>query len=172
MPHWTKSDLTQEELQKHLHYNPLTGHFRRLIPSPRRPHDRGKIIGAKPTARGYRVVSINGISYLLHRLAWLYVHGCWPPYQIDHANGDRGDNRIANLRAASCQENQRNQRLSKRNKSGYKGVSWSSSKGMWQVSIVVNKKHKFLGAFSDPHEAGAAYWRAAQVLFAEFARAA
>lgn len=33
-----------------------------------------------------------------HRLIWFWVHCVWPPDDIDHVNGDRSDNRLANLR--------------------------------------------------------------------------
>ncbi|EHB7575351.1 HNH endonuclease, partial [Escherichia coli] len=33
----------------------------------------------------------------VHRIAWLMVYNDWPTDVIDHINGDRSDNRIANL---------------------------------------------------------------------------
>ncbi len=46
--------------------------------------------------------------YKAHRLAWFYVHGVWPKEQIDHINGDKADNCIANLRLADFSKNQAN----------------------------------------------------------------
>ena len=31
-------------------------------------------------------------------LLWLVVHGEWPPAELSRVNGDRRDNRLANLR--------------------------------------------------------------------------
>jgi len=47
---------------------------------------------------GYVRIGVDGGKYTAHCLAWLYTHGVWPSDQIDHINGNRSDNRIANLR--------------------------------------------------------------------------
>jgi HNH endonuclease len=47
---------------------------------------------------GYRYVEIDGELYRADRVAWLYVTGEWPEGEVEHINGDRGDNRWENLR--------------------------------------------------------------------------
>lgn len=83
--------------------------------------------------------------YYAHRLAWLFVHGVVPDGQIDHVNGLRSDNRIANLRDVSLQENRMNQRLRKTNTSGEVGVSWCAKNNKWHVRVA--RKH--IGYFSN-----------------------
>ena len=43
-------------------------------------------------------VSIDNRRHLLHRLAWLWMTGALPRWNVEHINGDRSDNRWANLR--------------------------------------------------------------------------
>jgi hypothetical protein len=57
---------------------------------------------------GYYTAKINGKSYLVHRLAWLYVHGEFPKQDIDHKNRIRNDNRLCNLRSVSRTDNCQN----------------------------------------------------------------
>ena len=35
---------------------------------------------------------------MAHHLAWLYMTGEWPEYDIKHVNGLKDDNRFSNLR--------------------------------------------------------------------------
>lgn len=85
--------------------------------------------------KGYVVIGINGIGYLAHRLAWAYVYGDYPEGEqplIDHINGKRGDNRIANLKISSHGENNRNKKMRSTNTSSVNGVfrreMWNGSK--------------------------------------------
>lgn len=90
-------------LQQALAYDPETGIFTWLV----RPSQRARAgsPAGYPTGHGYRAIRYRGEVYLAHRLAWAFVHGAFPPEVMDHINGDRADNRIANLRAVSQAEN-------------------------------------------------------------------
>lgn len=88
--------------------------------------------------RGYRLVCINYKDVLVHKIVYLMHHGYIPEY-IDHVNGIRTDNRIENLRAATCSQNGYNQKKSSRNKSGCKNVSWNALRSKWAVRIVYGK---------------------------------
>lgn len=99
-------------------------------------------------AYGYKAGSIFNRRYLAHRVIWALTHGEWPD-EIDHINGDRADNRLANLRSANRQENMRNMRLGTRNKSGSLGVSWDASRNKWRATITDGGKHITIGRFDD-----------------------
>ena len=89
---------------------------------------------------------------------------------VDHRDGDGLNNRRANLRLATCQQNVQNARISKRNTSGLKGVSWRKTNGKWHAQIKVNGRQLNLGYFPTPESAHAAYCKASATLHGEFGR--
>ena len=105
---------------------------------------------------GYLRMKLNRKSYKAHRIAWLLTYGSWPVDQIDHINGNKKDNRLANLRNVSNRENSRNKKIYKNNTSGTIGVSFDKSKQGYVASIMINGKHKNLGVFKNKEEAIAA----------------
>lgn len=103
-------------------------------------------------------------------MIWLVHFGEWPSDQIDHANGDGADNRIANLRLATATLNQANKGLQKNNTTGFKGVRRKNDGRYFSVIKKQGKVH-YLGLFTEPALAHAAYEAAASRLFGKFARA-
>ena len=160
--------LTQDLIRELLHYDPETGEFRwRRASTGGR---RGRSAGARAGYRlrtGYWFVGLNRRRYLAHRLAWLYMTGEWPPEEIDHVNGDRADNRWANLRLASKSQNMANAPAKKSNKLGMRGV-FKTRNGRYQAQITVNRQVKHLGTFNTPEEARAAYLKASRQGHGEF----
>lgn len=80
---------------------------------------------------------------------------------VDHINGLTLDNRRANLRLVSMSVNSINCRMYRTNKSGYRGVSWDSSKGAWQAGIKIDNRMFNLGRYQTAEEAALAYNRRA-----------
>ena len=105
---------------------------------------------------GYYTAKINGKTYLVHRLIWLYVHGNFPHKYIDHKNRIRNDNRLCNLRDVNTTDNAQNISLPSHNKSGHIGVSWFKNHSCWTVYVKVNKKNKWLGCYKNLDDAVAA----------------
>lgn len=157
------SELTRDRLKELMHYDQETGVFTRLVTTNNRGAKAGDTAGSK-SKNGYLFVSIGYKKYLLHRLAWLYVHGCWPEKDIDHINGIRTDNRIANLRDVSRSENLQNTRGPRANSSsGLLGVSFDKGRNKWTSQIMLDGKHIHLGRFDDKEKAHQEYLKAKRI---------
>lgn len=93
-----------------------------------------------------------------------------PGERVDHIDGNALNNTRDNLRVCTPSQNSTNIGLTRRNTSGYKGVTWNKRYRKWQASITVDRKCKYLGSFATPQEAYAAYCEAALKYHGEFAR--
>ena len=159
--------LTQARLKALITYDPETGGMTWNMKRGR-AHRRDHAGYVAPD--GYWRITIDGKSWLLHRLAWLYMTGDEPPAIIDHADLDRTNNRWANLREATKSQNNANSHTRARSATGFKGVFHHKRK--FRAQISVDGRCKYLGLFSSPEEAHAAYQRAAEAQYGNFARAA
>jgi hypothetical protein len=110
-----------------------------------------------PNFYGYYRCAIDRQRYMAHRIAWLIYYGRWPNGCIDHKNGVRTDNRIANLFDVSHAENQQNLPLRKNSKTGYIGVYWATHAQAYIAKISVKGKHIHLGQSKDPAECAKMY---------------
>jgi hypothetical protein len=160
--------LSAEELRRLLDYDPETGVF--TWRANRGPNARAGATAGNLNHHGYIQIVVCRRKYQAHRLAWLHVYGKWPPHDIDHINLDRCDNRLANLRSATRSENLANTSVRADNTSGVKGVSWHKQRGKWAARARINGKYAHLGLFENRQEAAAAYARATENYFGEFAR--
>ena len=89
---------------------------------------------------------------------------------VDHINHNTLDNRRANLRPATKQQNSWNQRKKRGNyTSRYKGVHFNKSMNRWGARLVYNGKDIPIGYFDDEKSAARAYDAKASELFGEFA---
>jgi len=144
--------ITQSELKKLVHYDPLTGIFTRKVSS--NAFNIGDI-ATSDTGNDYLKIYINREQYLAHRLAWLYVHGYFPENDIDHKDRVRDNNRIKNLRESSRQCNIRNGSLRCNNKTGIKGVVKNNNIKFptWRSNIFISGKQYCLGTHKSFGEA-------------------
>jgi hypothetical protein len=150
--------LTQDRLKELLSYDPETGIFINVV-------QRARSIKIGSAAgwddNEYIRIEIDNKTYRAHRLAWLYIYGNFPKKGIDHINGNKADNRLINLREASDLQNGQNQHNpTKRNTSGYLGVSWSKRENKFVAQIRVNGKGRQIGFFNTAEEAHEAYLKA------------
>jgi len=161
----TTPPFSVNELRRLLHYNPDTGVFRWRV--KRRGSSSGKC--GSINSNGYVRIRIDYQSYAAHALAWAYMTGTYPTLIVDHRDKVRSNNRFENLRLATRVQNSQNANKSKRNTSGYKGVSFNKAARKWTALIRVDKRSKYLGLFTTPEEAHKAYCEASTLYFGEFA---
>lgn len=130
--------------------------------------DRVKDVAWTIDPRGYVAgrPSKSKSSVTLHR--WILMYRDSEVGTIDHADGNKLNNKRSNLRQCSQAENARNTKLAKNNSSGFKGVSLDVN-GKWRARIWKDRKEIRIGTFSNIEDAVAAYDKAALELHGEFA---
>lgn len=148
-----RAGLTQAQVQGLLHYDPTTGVFTNKVNRGRaKAGERADTSGT----RGYRQLVIGGVLYRASRVAWLYVTGAWPAYDVDHRNGIPSDNRFDNLRDVTAHVNQQNrQRANRQNRAGMLGVTLR--RGRFQARIRIEGEIRHIGTFDNAGAAHAAY---------------
>jgi hypothetical protein len=157
--------ISEADLHKILRYDQDTGllywlpRCRYMFNSDRTLKSWNSKYAGKPAlccpSHGYMYGRIFGKSFFAHRVAWAMSYGFWP-IVVDHINGNKADNRIANLRDTDTKGNSRNSKQSAINKSGQTGVFWFSRNAKWQSGIKVDGRYIYLGLFNDFNEAVAA----------------
>lgn len=103
-------------------------------------------------------------SYMLHRL----ITNCPPELVVDHINHDKTDNRIANLRICTRQENNRNRRIGINNTSDTTGVYFNEQSKKWVAYIMVDQEQKYLGIYENIEDAIEARKKAQAEIFQSF----
>lgn len=153
-----ETQVSIAELRETFEQDPLTGRI------------RNRTTGATDCdgGPGYRQIRCFGAARYSHRIAFALAHGRWPKATIDHINGNRKDNRLANLREASRSENQCNRGRQKNNTSGVAGVHYHRASGKWQAYIAKAGRQKHLGLFPTREEAAAARVKEQSRLFGAF----
>lgn len=153
----SKHDLTAEILREWIDYDPETGAMRWR----KKPAHGGVKQGDKAgrvNEKGYVRICLLGHFYVAHRLVWLHATGRWPEHQIDHINGQKTDNRLANLRDVSASMNCQNRRApAKAGKKEPLGVCWNKKERKFQASIYVDGRLRHLGLHETADAAHAVY---------------
>jgi hypothetical protein len=89
---------------------------------------------------------------------------------VDHINHNGLDNRRANLRIVTREQNGWNiQKRSSVCSSHYKGVSLNKKRGFWRAHIAYKGKQIYIGIFDNEDSAAKAYDEKAKELFGEYA---
>ena len=105
-------------------------------------------------------------TILMHRL--ILGESC--TFAVDHADGNGLNNTRRNLRYATTQQNQQNQRKSKGRSSKYKGVTLHKPTGKWLARIRVDGHLHYIGQYDDERAAALAYNARAKSICGPFAR--
>lgn len=105
---------------------------------------------------GYFTGAVLAIPLVAHRVAFSIYHNRELVGEIDHISGDKGDNRIVNLREVDHTGNARNVSLYSSNTSGTPGVMWDASRRVWDAKINYNGRQRRIGRFHRKEDAIAA----------------
>ena len=160
------ADDDVRRLRECLVYDPDTGDLRWKV---RRSNVVAGSLAGCVDHRGYRFVRLDRRLLLAHRIAWALHYGAWPDQDIDHANADKGDNRIANLRLASRVQNIAN--AHSRSRRGFpKGCYQLKGRQRWYSQIKVNGQIRRLGTFDTVEAAAAAFEREHSAAHGVFSR--
>lgn len=121
------------------------------------------------TAQGYagRTSQVGKVKswLLMHRVVAKAPAGM----HVDHANGNKLDNRQSNLRCCTPAQNQANRSVQSGRR--YKGVIYQKQIApKVRAEINVNGQARHLGCFASAEDAARAYDRAAREQWGEFAR--
>lgn len=156
-------DLT-ERLRELFRYDPETGWFIRRV---NKGSFRAGTRAGSPSGHGYRKIGFEGIRIYEHQAAWLYIYDEWPP-EVDHRDGNKSNNALANLRIATRTQNNFN---SKREpgQSGLRGAYLDTRSLRWFSKIQIGWQVKYLGAFDSAEEAHLAFMKAVELHHGEFA---
>jgi hypothetical protein len=142
--------LTQEQLRQEIHYDPETGIFMKM--SVCRGGLKPKVlIGNVKSSSGYLQIRISGKVHQAHRLAWFYMTGRMPDFQIIHVDGIKHNNRWGNLeRRTSIRVDKK---AGSEHGSGVMGVTWVKDKSKWRARIRINDIDVHLGMFKELNDA-------------------
>jgi hypothetical protein len=160
----TREPFDANYLHSILEYNSDTGEWRWRV--PRRGTHTGQIAGYINKGDGRRRIRIDYVAYLSSNLAWLYMTGEWPRFEIDHIDRNRANDRWNNFRLVTRFQQMMNKTVSKLNTSGVTGVLRCNNR--WFATIRVNGKRIFLGSFLYYGDAVAARKKAEIEYYGEF----
>ena len=135
-----------------------------------------RILKQTINTNGYNILClcVNGKRKIvkIHRLvALIFIPNPENKPHVDHINNNTLDNNVNNLRWATRSENQHNQKLSKANTSGVKGVSYNKSKKKWVAQIQLDGIAIHIGYFDTIEEAKQARIKKANEAFGVFTNA-
>lgn len=155
---------TQQRLRELFDYDPETGLLTWRGKASRKHHP-GMTAGTRHHSGAWQV-RINGTIFLVHRIIWKWLHD-EEPVVVEHRDGDEGNNREANLRAADTSLNGQNRRKVQGKKLP-KGV-YRNRQGKFVAQMKHQGSHFYLGIHETPEAAHKAYVEMAVLVFGEFA---
>jgi hypothetical protein len=91
--------LTAKLVRELLDYDPSTGYFTWKETRSRLAikGDEAGTLRVDKSGKKYLMIVISGRGHVANRLAWLHVHGEWPPGRLSAIDGDLSNTRLENL---------------------------------------------------------------------------
>ena len=156
-----KPHPTQKELQEAFFYDEETGMLHWKI-RPSTNIQVGTVAGYKSND-GYCYLKLKGREYLAQNIIWILNYGDIPiDLQVDHADRNRSNNVLENLRLATQRQQNINQSA--------RGFSFCNRvTNPWKVAHRINGKSYYIGIYSTALQARLAYERYTSDLEPEFA---
>jgi hypothetical protein len=106
---------------------------------------------------GYIRIQVDGVKYLAHRIAWVFIHGSIDDgIEPDHKDRNGLNNSQDNLRCATAGQQNCN-RAQLPSKSGIRGayfMDYANKSKPWQARAVSNGNDVFLGYHETAQAAG------------------
>lgn len=118
-----------------------------------------------PNGGGYLFVNHDTVAYKQHRVIYCIYHAqdITAELQIDHIDGNRGNNRPTNLRMVTRRENCQNKRIHREGK--LCGIQWHSRLNKYEAVIWLKKEGSVsLGVMDNQEEAYIRYQEALSLL--------
>lgn len=138
--------ITQENIRHFFEYDPETGVLVRVAKVNR--HNGltypCHVVVSGDNGAGYSRVEVCGQRAFAHVVIFILMVGRHPE-SVDHINGDKQDNRWANLREVSHGENMVNKGVYKNSPFGVPGVSFKH--GSYVAAFQMNGERFHVGSF-------------------------
>jgi hypothetical protein len=136
----------------------------------------GIILKARNDKDGYLRVNLyeDAIrkTHQVHRLvANAFIDNPDDKLCVDHKDNDKTNNHISNLRFATSKENSQNRKLSSRNTSKVKGISFHKKAKKWHAQIMIDGISIHIGLFANLEDAKIARVNRANEAFGEYTNA-
>lgn len=142
-----------EQLKDMFHIYPETGKIYWKNPPKNHPDLMGKEAGFDSGT--YWVIKVNKKAQKRSRLIFFIANGRFPSPCIDHINGIKTDDRIANLREATVMQNNWNHKNRVKTTDLPMGIRKNGNKFVARISH--NKKQITIGTFENLIEASNVY---------------
>lgn len=162
--------LTMEQIGDLFAVDVSAGRVVWKCPPKNHPRMKGQEAGCPRESRGKRYwhIKVERRAYRRAQIVLAVMTGLWPAECVDHINGDSLDDRGANLRHATVQQNAWNHKTRRKVEATPMGVRAVPS-GHYEARITVDKRQRSLGLFNTMNEASVAYQQARKQHFNVFA---